>query len=97
MELICREALLAEYDRQHKGAPGKARELIVQAPTIEPKRGRWINYPECLRYDGAYCVEHIVCSNCESVWNIIDNDADRFDYCPHCGAAMAEGEEYETD
>ena len=50
--------------------------------------GRWICYPECLGYDGAYCDEHIVCSSCKSVWNIIDNDADRFDFCPSCGAKM---------
>lgn len=49
---------------------------------------RWINYPECLGYESAYCEEDIVCSECHSVWNIIDNDADRFDYCPACGAKM---------
>lgn len=50
--------------------------------------GRWIYYPECLGYDGAYHDEHIVCSACHSVWNIIDNDTDRFDHCPACGAKM---------
>lgn len=49
---------------------------------------RWISYPECLGYDGAYTDEHIVCSACHSVWNIIDNDTDGFDYCPTCGAKM---------
>jgi len=34
-DLISREALLAEYDRQHKGAPGKARELIENAPSVD--------------------------------------------------------------
>lgn len=51
---------------------------------------RWIGYPECMGYDGAYSDDHIVCSNCKSVWSIIDNDTERFDYCPACGAKMKE-------
>lgn len=38
------DALLAEYDRQHVGEPGRARKLIEDAPTVdaEPVRhGRW--------------------------------------------------------
>lgn len=66
---------------------------IPAVKTVPVVHGRWINYPECLGYDGAYCDENIVCSNCKSVWNIIDNDADRFDYCPTCGARM-DGEEH---
>lgn len=67
---------------------------FVYVSDVKPVvHGRWINYPECLGYDGAYCDENIVCSNCNSVWNIIDNDADRFDYCPTCGAKM-DGEEH---
>ena len=31
-ELIDRNALLAEYDRQHEGEPGKARKLMEDAP-----------------------------------------------------------------
>lgn len=33
--LIDADALLAEYDRQHEGEPGKARKLIEDAPTID--------------------------------------------------------------
>ena len=35
MRLIDADALLAEYDRQHEGEPGKARKLIEDAPTID--------------------------------------------------------------
>lgn len=49
---------------------------------------RWIEYPLCLGYVGAYSEDHIVCSNCKKVWSIIDNDTERFDYCPACGAKM---------
>ena len=34
MRLIDADALLAEYDRQHEGGPGKARKLIEDAPTV---------------------------------------------------------------
>ena len=34
MRLIDSDALLAEYDRYHKGEPGKARKLIEDAPTV---------------------------------------------------------------
>ena len=34
MRLIDADALLAEYDRYHKGEPGKARKLIEDAPTV---------------------------------------------------------------
>ena len=64
---------------------------LIHLPAVDAVpvvHARWITYPECLGYDGAYTDEHIVCSACHSVWNIIDNDADRFDHCPACGAKM---------
>lgn len=35
MRLTDADALLAEYDRQHEGEPGKARKLIEDAPTVD--------------------------------------------------------------
>ena len=35
MRLIDANALLAEYDRQHEGEPGKARKLIKDAPAVD--------------------------------------------------------------
>lgn len=35
MRLIDADALIAEYDRVHVGAPGGARKLMQDAPTIE--------------------------------------------------------------
>lgn len=66
-------------------------DLVNGIPAVDAApvvHGRWITYPECLGYDGAYHDEHIVCSACHSVWNIIDNDTLRFNYCPACGAKM---------
>ena len=34
MRLIDADDLLAEYDRQHEGEPGKARKLIEDVPTV---------------------------------------------------------------
>ena len=40
----------------------KAQEPAVDAVPVV--HARWITYPECLGYDGAYHDEHIVCSAC---------------------------------
>lgn len=37
-DLISRSALLAEYDKKHKGPPGKIRRLIENAPPAGAKR-----------------------------------------------------------
>lgn len=68
-----------------------AEEGCPHAVEAEPVRhGRWVEYPECLKYENAYGDIDIVCSCCEAVFNVMDNDTDRFDYCPHCGAKMDE-------
>lgn len=51
---------------------------IDDAPTIEPvKRGKWIED-----------IDEMECPECGSKWNYCDNDTERFDYCPKCGADM---------
>jgi hypothetical protein len=68
--------------------------LIGRLPTAEPeqRKGKWIEYPDCLRYEGAYSDDHIVCSDCGHVFSILDNCTEEFDFCPNCGAEMSEGE-----
>ena len=61
---------------------------IISTLKDKPKLGRWIDYPECLAYDGAYSEDHIVCSECHHVWDIIDNETYEFTFCPNCGAKM---------
>ena len=81
MSYINREALLAEYDREHKGPPGRARELIVNAPAAdvrENKRGRWKDGD--MPIYGGY-----KCSACGK--NTVHYKAN---YCPNCGADMRE-------
>ena len=67
---------------------------IENAPTIKPerKKGKWIEYPDCLRYEGAYNDDHIVCSECGHVFSICDNCTEEFDFCPHCGSYNGEQE-----
>lgn len=88
LRLIDADALLAEYDRQHVGEPGRARKLIEDAPTVdaEPvRRGRWIEKPTTVKY---FC--HSECSVCSS-WQ-----GERWmNFCPHCGAKMDAKEENE--
>lgn len=56
MRLIDADVLLAEYDRQHDGEPGRARKLIEDAPTIDrPTRSQFKRMAVQLGY------EHVVC------------------------------------
>lgn len=50
--LIDADDLLAEYDRQHEGEPGKARNLIEDAPTIDrPTRSQFKRMAVQLGYE----------------------------------------------
>ena len=51
MRLINADALLAEYDRQHDGEPGKARKLIEDAPNVDA-----VEVVRCKE-----CVSHNIC------------------------------------
>ena len=70
------------------------KDEIDDMPSANPelKKGQWIEYPDCLRYEGAYNDDHIICSECGHVFSICDNCTEEFDFCPHCGAEMARGE-----
>lgn len=71
------------------------RRDLKEVPTVDAipvRHGRWIGYPECLKYENALDDSDIVCSVCGEVFDILDNDTERFDYCPHCGADMRGGE-----
>lgn len=72
-------------------------ENAPAADVAEVRHGRWIGYPECLKYPNAYSDDHIVCSACEECFSILDNDCERFNYCPNCGARMDGGEDDEAD
>ena len=73
--------------------------MSIEALEQEPKTGHWIEtaeeyYKAVNEYGGGvnddtpYFVDDIACSECLSMFSVIDNETERFDYCPHCGAKM---------
>jgi hypothetical protein len=86
-DLISRDALLAAYDAAHKGPPGGARKLMVEAPAVDAvpvRRGRWIPHITEDGYKSGYD-----CSVC-GVWLVMPDGLRK--YCPDCGALMDGGE-----
>ena len=74
--LIDADDLLAEYDRQHEGEPGKARKLIEDAPTINrPTRSQFKRMAVQLGY------EHVVRSNDCKYWQKFNDDMRRDGMC----------------
>lgn len=96
-EFIERGALIARYDAEHVGPPGRARELMVTAPAADVApmvHGRWI----CInkRYGEYECsVCHGVDSNCSDYYGI--HAVTEQEFCPNCGAKMDKEEADELD
>ena len=101
MHECCDESVLEDCKYSHKWKDGEdcnAMLLADAADALEaadkqiaelmPKEGEWIEYPDCLRYEGAYNDTFIACNQCGHVWSTIDNCTETFDYCPNCGARM---------
>ena len=94
-EYIEREALIAAYDTAHKGPPGCARRLMVDAPAADVApvvHGRWEDC-DWVEYDGhGECIhyphEGRVCTNCRNAFKKEFINNPRVNYCPHCGARM---------
>lgn len=74
---------------------------IANMPSAEPerKRGRWIfkaeEFYKAVNEKGGgvnentpFFTDDIACSECLSMFSVIDNEAERFNFCPSCGADM---------
>ena len=97
-EYIERAALLAAYDRQHEGEPGRARKLIEEAPSADVAPVRHAEWFVSIGKDGKSV--GTICPICGFAWS------ERIDavklvpglslietpYCPNCGAYMMDGE-----
>lgn len=87
-EFIERGALIARYDAEHIGSPGRARELIATAPAadvVEVRHGLWIQ-PHWKNSN--YCCN---CSECGREAMHADYQWDKngiYPLCPYCGAMM---------
>lgn len=80
-EYIEREALIARYDAEHVGPPGRARELIATAPAadVAPVRlGWWDKHGSKWQ-----------CTGCKVLMSIDGTPQENLlYYCPNCGAYM---------
>lgn len=58
---------------------------VIHAPTIEPRKGKWERH-----HSGpyGYAFHLLYCSECGK--DYYDELAERFNYCPNCGAQMTE-------
>ena len=85
-----------------------AEQMIHLLPPVTPKQktGHWIEtadeyYKAVNEYGGGvnedtpYFTDNIGCSVCLSMFSTIDNETERFNYCPWCGAKMVEPQESE--
>ena len=94
-EYIERGALIAFVREVRKKLPKDSKDFFTRdemllnfqqylesqkAADVEPVvRGEWIeHYDEC------------ECPVCGETWNYCDNDTERFDCCPKCGARLVE-------
>lgn len=80
-DYISRRDLLARYDTEHSGAPGRARELIEKAPAADVApvvHARWDTWAGGGLYKCPVCsyeyLDYVECDN----------------YCGNCGAKMDE-------
>ena len=63
-------------------------ERVIDSIPSAQKRGKWIEYPEVLKFADALDDSYIACSCCGNVFSVIDNETERFNFCPNCGAKM---------
>lgn len=99
MELISREAtieLLKQMRKDGNMVPWEGKDVFAKIRELPfehgPGAGHWIDYPECLQYEGAYSDDHHVCSKCFAVFSHMDNCMEDWHCCPNCGARMEESE-----
>lgn len=66
-------------DKYQNEVVPKLREQL--ANRVEVVHGRWVEFNTFM-----------TCSECDTDWYYTDNDTDRFNYCPNCGARMRDGD-----
>lgn len=82
MRLIDADDLLKQYDKEHEGPPGRARELIENAPTVG-KYGEW-------KIISKHKISSVLirCNVCNLSFCVFDDELNKFKYCPNCAMPM---------
>ena len=73
--------------------------VIARVPSTDRPKGKWIetaqDYYEMVNKKGGgvnenteYFTDDIACQNCLAKFSNIDNETERFNFCPNCGADM---------
>ena len=87
-EYIDKELLIKAAKKYGIALPSIMMNSVPAADVRENIKSKWIEFPECLKYENAYSEDFIICPNCEAGFNVLDNDTERFNFCPNCGADM---------
>lgn len=78
----------------------RLKHMVADAPTIEQRKtGKWIEdaetYYKAVNEKGGgvnentpYFTDDIACSECLAMFSVIDNETERWNFCPNCGAEM---------
>lgn len=99
------KALEQAYPNDGQMSCHDAVAVIGTVPTIEPrKKGKWIEdaetYYKAVNEKGGgvnentpFFTDDVACPECLAMFSVIDNETERWDFCPNCGADMREGGE----
>jgi rubrerythrin len=80
MRLIDADALIKFLGVVEDWRDEAINKIISNYPTVGAApvvRGEWIEHED-----------EMECPQCGYFWNYCDNDTERFNYCPNCGAKM---------
>ena len=100
-----------DYNDAERHIMRATQSMLYDLPSVNPqesKTGHWIEtaeeyykvvneYGGGVNEDTPYFVDDIACSVCLAKYSVINNETERFDCCPSCGAKMVESQESEAD
>lgn len=98
IEPIDRNEAIRRFEHMRELTADQVVEMLKRVPSCR-RKGEWIEdartYYETLNERGYFVDQHtpyflddIACPNCLAKFSTIDNETERFDFCPNCGADM---------
>lgn len=88
MDLIDRQQAIeamTQWDWQDLYLPIHFKQLLEELPTIEPRKGRWIDQIWAEEEATGLIVPLYMCDQCHTL------NRERGNFCSNCGAMMEEG------